>query len=64
MADKPTKTLSDSDIETLQRRAGPQTNTPGTDTDAHAATDADAHVATDADAAPAPAPKASSDADS
>jgi len=53
MGDKATKTLTDSDIATLQRRAGPQTGAPGTDADTHVATDSDTHApaATDADTA-------------
>lgn len=59
MGDKtsPSKTLTDSDIATYQRRTGPAAGAAATDADAHS--DADAHAHTDSDAAP----KAGSDAD-
>lgn len=52
---KPKKTLSDSDIATYQRRAGPSGAAPGTDADTHVHTDADAApvLASDSDANPA-----------
>lgn len=52
---KTSKTLSDGDISTYQRRSGPSgAGAPGTDADAHAHTDSDAapKSGTDADAAP------------
>lgn len=50
---KRSKTLSDSDIATYQRRTGPAGAAPGTDADTHAHTDHDTapKAATDADAA-------------
>ncbi|GAB5446514.1 hypothetical protein [Gymnodinialimonas sp.] len=47
-----TKSLSDGDIATFARRAGPAAGAPGTDSDAHSDSDAPV-VATDKDAAPA-----------
>jgi hypothetical protein len=44
------KSLSDSDIATYARRAGPASVAPGTDSDAHSDSDA---AATDHDTAPA-----------
>ncbi|WP_341861171.1 hypothetical protein [Gymnodinialimonas sp. 57CJ19] len=44
------KSLSDGDISTYARRAGPASGAPGTDSDAHSDSDA---PATDHDAAPA-----------
>jgi hypothetical protein len=44
------KSLSDSDIATYARRAGPASGAPGTDSDAHSDSDA---AATDHDTAPA-----------
>lgn len=46
------KSLSDSDIATFARRAGPASTVPGTDVDTHNDADAPA-VATDKDAIPA-----------
>lgn len=61
MVDKQTNTLSDGDIETVQRRRGPDGHASGSDADTHVATDTDTHApaATDADTAPI----ASSDSD-
>jgi hypothetical protein len=56
MPDKTTKTLTDADISTLQRRAGPSGATPGTD--------ADTHVASDADSAPTPVSESDAATDS
>ncbi|UWQ97166.1 hypothetical protein K3728_08105 [Rhodobacteraceae bacterium M385] len=44
------KSLSDGDISTYARRAGPASGAPGTDSDAHSDSDA---PATDHDTAPA-----------
>lgn len=48
-----TKSLSDSDIATYARRAGPASGAPGTDVDTHTDSDAPAVAATDHDTAAA-----------
>ncbi|MBY4891661.1 hypothetical protein KUL25_02655 [Rhodobacteraceae bacterium N5(2021)] len=57
------KSLSDADIATFARRAGPSSGAPGTDADAHSDSDVPA-AATDHDTAPAPKKPLHTDKDS